>query len=99
MFGDGVHGHAESQDVTGRNENDQEQLTRPEQLTAKAAQENFSGIRHTMNMGKAPFELPDHIARIGSHETQTYQKNDGTALKLTGHNGLIIQITYGARPS
>lgn len=69
VFGDGVHSHAESQYMTSRYEDDQKQLARPEQFTTKSTQENLSGVRHAMDVRMTPFELPDHIAGVGGHET------------------------------
>lgn len=69
MVCDSVHSHAESQDVTGRDEDDQKQLARPEDLTTKSAQEDLSGICHAMDVRIAPLELPNHIAGVGGHET------------------------------
>lgn len=69
MVCDSVHSHAESQDMTGRDEYYQKQLARPEELTAKSAQKNLSGICHAMDVRVAPLELPDHIAGVGCHET------------------------------
>lgn len=68
MLRNGVHGHRKGQQVTCRDEDDQKQLTGSEELPAKTTKEDLPGLRHALDVRKAPFELTDHVTGVCGQE-------------------------------
>lgn len=77
MWGQGVHGHSESQQMAGHQEDQKQHLATEEQLSTKATHEHLACICHARNMRESPFELSDNIAGIRGYQTKTYQNDNG----------------------
>lgn len=65
MVCNGIHRHGKSEDVTGRHKHKQKQLGSANYLPGDRAQQNPRRITHIEHLRIAPFELPDHISRVG----------------------------------
>lgn len=61
--------------MAGHDEDEEYDLGKSQQLTAKAASKHLTRISHVANVRIPPLELADHIARVGGQATQADQDN------------------------
>lgn len=61
---DGVEKNGEGQDVTGHQEDDEQDLAKVEQLAAKRAHQKLASITHAVHLGEAQLELAHDIAGV-----------------------------------
>lgn len=71
-----IESSGERKHMAPHDENEIQQLTSEEHLTADRTQENFAGIGHSGYVWISPFELSDHISCIASENAQTNQHDD-----------------------
>lgn len=64
VVGDGVEKHGEGENVTGHQEDDEQDLAKVEQLAAEWTHKKLAGITHAVHLGEAQLELAHDIARV-----------------------------------
>ena len=102
VAGDGVEQHGKGENVTGHQEDTEQQLAKEEDLASNAAKEEFTGIAHAVDLGVAELELADDIARIPGDTGQTQNEENGaegreSVSRLADRHSDPI-ITYGTIP-
>lgn len=103
MLGDGIHGHDESQDMAGHNEDKEDNLCRAEDFTTPWPQKHLTSVAHVMNMRVSLSELSNDDTSVGCEEPQADEDDDGTSLRRESAISLPDQIcwrgcAYGTRP-
>lgn len=78
MIGQDIEGDGKGNQVAGHEEDKKEQLGNPEQLSTKAAQEDFTSVGHTSNEWIPQLELTHEISSICSDSTYSGEYNQGT---------------------
>lgn len=75
MISQDVKGDGECDQVAGHEEDKEELRRNTEELPTKAAQEDFSSIRHTGNEWISQLKLTHEVAGICSHSTDSSENN------------------------
>ena len=75
VIGQNVKGDGKGDQVTGHEEDDEEQLGDTQELPAKAAHEDLSGIRHTRDERISQLKLPHEVAGICRNDTDSDEDN------------------------
>lgn len=75
VIGQNVKGDGKGDQVTGHEKDDEEQLGDTEELPAKAAHEDLSGIRHTRDEWISELKLPHEVAGICRDDTDSDEDN------------------------
>lgn len=70
MFGDGVHCHAEGEQMTRHQEETEEQLSGTDDLASDRPSDDFSRVCHVDNMWVACLELEDHVCGVAGEKAQ-----------------------------
>ena len=98
MLGDGVHRHAEGEQMACHQEETEEQLSGTDDLASDRPSDDFPRVRHVSDMWVACLELKDHVCGIAGQQAQHDQRDYSSALLvwLAGFSGRLA--AYGIRP-
>lgn len=98
VLGQIVHHDGEREDVTGHDEDQEEQLASTEEFAAKATHQHFTGVGHVVHLGIGLFKLADNVTSVRCEDAEEDEDDDGTETvrRNTPRKGLY---THGTNPS
>lgn len=77
MVGDGVHHGGEGDDMASHNEDGEEQLTKTEELTAKATHDDLASVCEVVDVRVTGTELANGVTGVEGNDTKTDDDDDG----------------------
>lgn len=84
VVGDGVHHGGERDDMAPHDEDGEEQLTKAEQLTAKATHDDLASIREVVDVRVTRTELANGVTGVERDDTETDDDDDGAGRSVFG---------------